>query len=180
MKYLRTIGGLFVYSIGIIMLGMMTFIVVLGFNFLILKLSLMNPSVFSAASVTYKLEDLDPKLYKLAREISSNELFTKGKVNFLVGRFNGLSFLGISLASYNNTVVLSYYELDSKYIDVIIAHELGHLENDHVRLWTKDPQRDQIEANEFAAKIFGKEKVKEWLISLGLKKNDPMVTALSN
>lgn len=98
-----------------------------------------------------ELKYVNPAAHKTGDRLLSNCLVTKKDVKIYVGHKTIMDMYVIAYAStMSNAIYLSPRILDDKYFDVILAHEIGHLEKN---------TESQDEANLFAAKLVGKERV---------------------
>ena len=131
-------------------------------------LSVIIPSIFFLSFIAYqllfpwiyskKLHYIDSQKYQLALYLSKNPQFTKGKVEFRVYnhsyRQDDIAFIHI----LNSRVIfISSSYLNDPYLDVIIAHELGHIENgmgDWI-LTDRTEMINEVKADFFSVKICG-------------------------
>lgn len=117
-----------------------------GLFILVLVVSpVLRPQLFSR-----KLYDVNPEKYQLAEALTKNPLFTKGRVEFWVryGFSAGASVSGF----YPNDVFVAPSYLDHPYLDVVLAHELGHIEHGVF-------SSSELDADLFAVKLRGKDRV---------------------
>jgi hypothetical protein len=131
-------------------------------GFVILLCGALVPQMFSV-----KLENYDVEKYRIAYEISRHPAFTKGDVEFYVcyspylynARAATMPFF------YPNYVFLSPDTLNDDFFDLTVAHELGHLEYGHGM--DSDRKKNQMEADTFAAKIMGRERMRSYRLAQG-------------
>src|SRR3990167_822668 len=117
---------------------------------------LANPKVFSV-----NLRNFDAEKYQVAYQMTKNPNFTRGEVDFYVNY--GLfirSANGFVSSFYPNTVFIRSTVARSADFVFVIAHELGHIQHMHFsRSSDKKLEEAQAEADSFAAKIVGKDRV---------------------
>lgn len=99
---------------------------------------------------TENLEKKDKKAYAIAKRITEDKLFTKGPIHYF--RVDNKDPKG-SVAKvidiyplFPKVILINKSFLKSEYLDVIVAHELGHIEYD---------TSNENLANQFAAKVCG-------------------------
>jgi len=129
------------------------------------------------------LRYIDFEKYKVAERVSRHPSFTKGEVRFLV-TYNPFFWFPRTQARtfpsvYPRTIFLNPDCVRKCMVfDGIIAHELGHLEHVH---FGPDPAReDELEADRFAAGILGKWRLITMRISVGFKRDSPVIKNLEN
>src|SRR3989344_992075 len=114
----------------------------------------------ACATVSYRVEakdyDVMPIVAQISKKIMNSHHFTKRGIKIYI---SSDSYANRYLAYTNgkNSVFLSHRLLlsyENQYLDVIIAHELGHIQYETA---------DQNLANLFAARVVSKSKVMEWL-----------------
>jgi hypothetical protein len=118
-------------------------------------------SLFVPKIVSVNLSKFDPDKHRVAVYLNNNPLFTRGNVDFFVS-FNPITLMisdAFTMPSvYPRSVFLLPSILKSEYFDVIVAHELGHLEFSHSRK-TTGLEQAQMEADNFAAELLGRNRV---------------------
>lgn len=112
---------------------------------LLLMAPILRPQFFSR-----KLYDVDPEKYQVAEALTKNPLFTKGRVEFWV-KYGFSKGAGVNIFYPNDVFVAPSY-LDHPYLDVVLAHELGHIEHGVF-------SSSELDADLFAAKLRGKDRV---------------------
>lgn len=141
-------------------------------GFIILFLSLLVGLELACPQIlAVNLEKYDPVKYKIALDVSKSPHFTKGDVRFYVcfGIFIRFSGAYTIPPLHPGSVFLSPEVVRSDFFDIEIAHELGHLEYGHSI--TDDIEISQMEADIFAAKIVGKERLRNYRIAQGYGKD---------
>lgn len=110
-----------------------------------------------------RVETINPAAGKLCQNIARHPSYTKGRVTFKVDVTGEVTDWAMAIRRWTriplNGVVLNLATLHHPYLDVIVAHELGHLETG---------SDDQITADAFAAGIVGAERVSAVLSSINL------------
>lgn len=148
---------------------------------LVIGLCCLIISVFRPQLLAKNLESIDKGQYKIAIGIKNNPNFTKGEVKFLVCYNPFTLIVGANANRFAPDVIcLSPFVIKSKNFDAIIAHELGHIEYGHVNNWPIDPDKAQIEADNFAAKIIGKKRLRDIRLADGFSRKHPLVKNLEN
>lgn len=131
--------------------------------------------------LSINLKRISSRKYKIVQKLNSHPLFTKGEVKFFVtlswweviNPNTVLAYISL-LPSYPKTVFITPIGFFNRHFDVIIAHELGHLEYGHIG---KSVQ-GEIEATCFAARVIGIEKVKKAVVELKLLYENAITNAL--
>lgn len=123
-----------------------------------------------------KLEKVSKEKFKIAQSLSSHPLYTKGKVEFLVN-FGPTGWLFCEALSNRKKILISPVFLLNRYFEVLVAHELGHIQYGHKYGGLRE-LKNEIEADYFATLIFGKEKVLKMMLGLGSSEDNPRVFAL--
>src|SRR3989344_9064623 len=131
--------------------------------------------VYDAYAYTEDLRLVDKPTYDVCQSIANNPRFTEGPVYFRVDRgssmiedfkatkfpYEALAVTPVGLYFYSKTVILTEQVINGKYrkyLDVIVAHELGHIQLGH----TQSDQKTEEEANQFASELVGSYRVLEF------------------
>ena len=108
-----------------------------------------------------ELQDVDAEAYAIAKDLISNKLITNKNVKIYVGHTPLMWLFAAGFAEpIRARVYLRRDLLESKWLDIIIAHELGHIEVSY----------KEDEANFFAAKLVGKTRFLSYLAYLENKR----------
>ena len=130
-------------------------------------------SILDVGLNTVDLKDVSLEKYNFCRKISNNPKFTNRPVDFRVdmgslfhkNRPLTLAYV-IPVVPYSRSVVLTKKALDHEYLDVIVAHELGHIENGtgfsaYLGATLYKESEDQ-EAINFATELLGAKRVGQY------------------
>ncbi|OGN02872.1 MAG: hypothetical protein A2651_00790 [Candidatus Yanofskybacteria bacterium RIFCSPHIGHO2_01_FULL_42_12] len=137
--------------------------------------------IYDTYAHTEDLRLIDESAYNLCQKIADNPQVTEGPVYFRVDRgssmiedlnvtkfpYEALAVTPVGLYFYSKTVILTKQVLNGKYrryLDVIVAHELGHIQLRH----TQSDQKTEEEADRFAAELVGSYRVLEFKMYGGL------------
>ena len=128
-------------------------------------------------ALSVNLKDYDSEKYDIAVKINNSPAFTKGKVDFLVcyNPFTILIKAHTLPLLYPNKVFLYPKSYQNSQFDIVIAHELGHLEYRH---HTGNTERAQTESDRFAVRIVGKKSLRDYRISQGFSKDHYLIKNL--
>ncbi len=118
---------------------------------------------------TEKLSKVSPNLNFYCENIARNPNFTKGPVTFRVDRGTliyrlspyvnwGVYGYVLFIFPYHRTVFIGEKMINSEYLDVLVAHELGHVQGG-LEFWGKMKDMEKY-ANSFAVDIVGSERFK--------------------
>ncbi len=100
------------------------------------------------------LQDVNDKAYAVARGLISNELVVNKDVKIYVGHTPLMYLYAAAFAEpLLSRIFIRKDLLGDEYFDVLIAHELGHIEVSH----------SQDKADLFAAKLVGKDRFFDYL-----------------
>ena len=125
--------------------------------------------VFDIYINTEKLSKVSPVDYLKSEKIANNPKFTKGPVTIRVDRgtlghrlgpyiiWGGMNaYAPVALFPHNRTIVIGERMLDSEYLDVFVAHELGHIQGG----WTSFGKVVDSEkyADSFATEVVGNDR----------------------
>lgn len=128
--------------------------------------------------INARTEDLRPinkSVYDFCQKISLSPKFTEGPVYFRIDKGSvmvsawktiypkgALAVIPVLLWPYNKTIILTEKALQGEYLDVVVAHELGHIQNfAEGREW-RDFEEGEQQADAFAAEIVGSRRVLEF------------------
>ncbi|MBI2068667.1 MAG: hypothetical protein HYT67_00985 [Candidatus Yanofskybacteria bacterium] len=111
---------------------------------LLFSMPILRPQLFSK-----KLCDVSPEKCQIAETLNKSPQFTKGRVEFWV-RYDFEGALVDIL--YPSEVFISPSYLEHPYLDVVLAHELGHIEYGVL-------SSSESDADRFAVKLRGKDRV---------------------
>jgi hypothetical protein len=148
---------------------------VFGVWVLVVLIDLLAPQLLST-----NLKDYDSQRYEIALRVSNNPSFTKGDVSFYVSFGPGaLFFEAFTIpALYPNSVFLSPDVLYDDFFDIVIDHELGHLEYGHGIFYGSE--KSQTEADIFAVKIVGKERLRSLRLAQGFPRDHYLIRNLED
>ena len=110
-----------------------------------------------------ELQDVDAEAYAIAKDLISNKLVINKNVKIYVGHTPLMWLYAAGFAEpIRARVYLRRDLLESTWLDIVIAHELGHIEVSH----------RQEEADIFAAKLVGKYRFLAYLTYIENKRKD--------
>lgn len=135
--------------------------------------------IYDVNAHTEDLRFVNRPAHDFCQNISLNPKFTEGPVYFRVDRrsliietlnrpysASGYEIFAISLVGwwwpYGKTIVLTEESLRSTYLDVIVAHELGHIQNISMGKESADLKERENQADAFAAEMVGIQRVLEF------------------
>lgn len=131
--------------------------------------------VYDTYAYTEDLRTIDSFAYNFCENISHNPKFTKGPVDFRVDRGSvivkaweniypggALAVTPVNLFTFNKTIILTDKALKGEYLDVIVAHELGHIQNVETSKESAVLTEKEQQADAFAAEIIGTQRVLEF------------------
>ena len=124
------------------------------FVYVLLVLILCVVFIFTFQPLSQELKYDNQRANKIAEKLINHCLITKKDVKVYVGHSVLMDTYSLAYATpFTDTVYVSHRLLKHKYLDVILAHELGHIEYN---------TGNQDKADLFAAKLVGRERVIEY------------------
>lgn len=128
--------------------------------------------VYNVHTYTEDLNLVDSAAYTFCKNISLNTKFTQGPMYFRVDKGSvvvskwkaiypegALAVTPVGLWPYHKTIILTEEALKSEYLDVIVAHELGHIQNASMDRESANLKEMEQQADAFAAEIVGSQRV---------------------
>lgn len=139
--------------------------------------------VFDIYINTERLSKVDSSLNSFCQNVANNPNFTKGSVTFRVDRgtmihrlypyvnWSGVyAYAPLLIFPHHQTVIISEKVIRGEYLDVLVAHEMGHIQGG-LESFGKIKDMEKY-ADTFAKKIVGRERLKSfnnYLIELSRK-----------